>query len=205
MKLRSVGGALAAVVLLAAIAWASAVEIPTRGDIESALRLSWSARPERIESCRKVSEEELAKLPVHMRMNVECEGILASYLLTVMVDDDSVDRRVVRGGGMRNDRPIHLLVDYPIAAGSHRVRIMLTRQEAVENDSTDADSTSAVVADTGLFDDRAARESNERTRLKNAELPVELVLDTVVEFKQGAVVLVGYDTEARRLQLRANY
>jgi hypothetical protein len=36
------------------------------------LRLSWSGRSERIERCRWLSDEELAKRPAHMPLRLEC-------------------------------------------------------------------------------------------------------------------------------------
>lgn len=195
--------ALTGVVLLA-IAWGSAVELPHHGEGVAQLRLSWSARPERVETCRAVSEEEQARLAPHMRRSVECEGEPASYLLVVVVDDDSLEHKVIRGGGMRNDRPIHLLQNYQVVPGQHRVVVSMTRREAAV-DATPLEEASAIVrSDTGLFAGRAERESIERSRRNSSAIPEALVLDTTITFVPARIALVTFDADSRVLKLTTN-
>ena len=80
---RRVAAAVVTAAALSGMAWLSDAPVPLAGSTAAGLRLSWSARPERIETCREVSAEELAKLGEHMRQRVECEGRFASYLLRV--------------------------------------------------------------------------------------------------------------------------
>lgn len=184
------------------VAIASGLPVATRGDDSARLRLSWSARPERIEVCRVLSAEELATREVHMRQRLDCEGTTASYLLRVQVDGDTVEEAVVRGSGLRHDRPIHLLRDYAVPAGLHQLRVTFTRREAAGKAVLDSVPTSSE-PDTGLFAGRSQREVAERARTARAALPGVLLLDTLVEFRARRVTLVTFDAEQRNLTLRA--
>ena len=96
-----IAGIALAVAVMAGLVWASNAPMATNRDPEARLRLAWSARPERIEKCRQQSEEELARLPAHMRLPVACEGATAEYRLQVRIDGELVADRLVHGGGLR--------------------------------------------------------------------------------------------------------
>jgi hypothetical protein len=163
---------------------------------EAVLRLTWSVRPERIETCRQVSEAEQADRPAHMREAVVCEGSTATYRLRVWRDDQLLDDEVLRGGGLRNDRPIYLLRDYPASPGTWRLQVEMRRVEMVAEDST-----GSAAADQGMSLDRGVRETEERARRRAEAVPAELRLDETVAVGPRQVVLVTWDAEARRLRV----
>lgn len=174
--LRSAIAVTIAVAATGALAWglaaSSGVAVPWHDGGASELRLSWSARPERIETCRTLSAEERATRPPHMRRSVECEGSAATYALLVIVDGDTLERSVVRGGGLRNDRSIFLLRSFPMPPGERRVVVQFTRRERVEPDTA-----------------------------RYAIAPA-LRLDTLVHFRRGAVALVTYASGAIQVRDR---
>lgn len=196
-----IAGALVTVALASGLALTSALPVPTSREAAAAVRLSWTARPEWIEECRAATEEELARVEVHMRQRVICEGAAASYRLRIRVDGTVVAEHVVRGGGLRHDRPMHVLVEQPVAPGSRHLRIELERREARDSLHGTLPSDLAAVEDTGLFAGRAARELDERSRRAAAAVPPLLMLDTTVELPAQRVVLVRYDPDGRRLVL----
>lgn len=185
----------------ALLAWASAVPVAYHRADDARLRLSWSARPERIEVCRQLSEEEQAERGEHMRQRMECEGTFATYALTVEVDGRAIEKTVVRGAGLRNDRPIYLLRDIPVPSGEHRVRVQVVRRETTDDDAAAFAQPIVPDADTGIYAGRAQREATERTRRARAAIPAKLVLDTVFAFAPRQVALVIFNTERRMLQL----
>lgn len=182
---------------LALIAWMSAVPVPLASPEAAKLRLSWSARPERIERCRELTSEELAARGEHMRQRLECEGRFATYELGVMVDGHSVHESVVRGGGIRSDRPIFLLREIDVSPGEHQVRVTFNRREP----GTDDDESHEARADTGLSTARDERERVERARRVGAAIPRRLELDTTIDFETGHAVVVTLDPETRSLKL----
>jgi hypothetical protein len=168
-----------------------------------ALRLSWSGRPERIERCRELSEEELAKRPAHMRLRLECEGHPARYAVQVRSDGVVLSLDTVTGGGLRGDRAIHMLREYAVPAGMRAVSVEITRIDSVAHDDEDSASTDDEEADSFIPGaapaSRARRERDERRRQRQEMLPAALSLDTTMQIPEGRVVMVTYDPTRRRL------
>jgi len=187
---------------LGIMAFLSAAPVPLHSSTSARLRLSWSARPERIEVCRALTEAELAAVPEHMRQRVSCEGAFATYVLRISVDGQSIGESVEHGAGIRHDRPLYLLRDYDVPTGLHRLQVTLTRRETTDGDT--AALTSAVIpdADTGLYAGRSQREASERLRRARAAIPASLTLDTVVSLTPQRVALVTFNSERRTLELR---
>jgi hypothetical protein len=185
----------------AALAVGSGISTPYHAEDASRLRLSWTARPERIEQCRALSDEELALRPEHMRQRMECEGGFATYALTVAIDGRQVEEAVLLGGGVRNDRPIHDLRELAVAPGRHRVQLSLVRREAEassdEDEERDGDEDSAD-GDSGISADRAERERTERARRRRTALPPSVTLDTTMTFEAGRVAVFTFDAGERR-------
>ncbi len=200
---RIVAAATATAAGLALLAFASAVPVAYHPEDTARLRLSWSARPERIEVCRQVSDEEQAEREEHMRQRVACTGRFATYALRVEVDGRAIGESVIHGAGLRHDRPLYLLRDYPVPPGQHRVRVTLTRREKTDDEAADFDEAVVPDADTGLFAGRAQREVTERARSGRAAIPPTLVLDTAFAFTPRRVALVTFNAERRILELHA--
>jgi hypothetical protein len=163
--------------------------------------LSWSARPERIETCRVLSKQELEKTEEHMRQRVQCEGKFATYALEVFVDERLVHESVVRGAGLRNDRPIYLLREIPVPPGNHRIHISFNRREKTDNDAAAFEKEEPSELDSGLFAGRAQREAVEHERRARAAIPAQLALDRALAFRSGRVVIVTFAPERGALEL----
>jgi hypothetical protein len=221
---RRVLGALLGVSALGGILLGSHAAMTAHAGTGAVLRVSWSARPERIDVCRRVSEEELAQLAPHMRRQVVCEGTTARYLLEVRRDGVVLDTAIVRGGGLRHDRELYVARDLPIAAARARIVVRFARLDssagptdtgqlsgragepatpraggaaAAASASTDAPVPQGVVPA-----DRAVREAEERERRRAEAVPPVLVLDTIVALAPRTVLLVTYDALARRLVVK---
>jgi hypothetical protein len=180
---------------------ASATPVALRRAEGSRLRLSWSARPERIEVCRTLSAEELAKLEEHMRQRVQCNGRFATYTLRVESDGKLLHESVVRGSGLRHDRPLYLLRDLDVPPGVHHVRVDLARREKPDTSKANEGPVSTTRVDTGLFAGRAQREVTERARRAAAAIPARLALDTVINVLENHVIVVSLDQDHRVFRL----
>lgn len=91
----------------------------------AAIRLAVRTAAGRIELCRDVPAEELAKLPIHMRQPRICEERPVAYRLTLRVDgalahDIRAERR-----GLRSDRPLVIDELVAIPAGRHELAVSL--------------------------------------------------------------------------------
>ena len=91
--------------------------------VDSFVRLSWRTEPVRVEACRTLTEEELADVPAHMRRTEECSGDFADYELTLRVGEGEPWVDTISPAGLRHDRPVYVLHDERVSAGTHRVRV----------------------------------------------------------------------------------
>ena len=174
---RLVGLAVAAAIAVG-LTWASNVRIAPAREGDAVLRLSWSARPERIETCRTQTPEELAKLPAHMRQTVVCEGGSAVYRLQVVRDGAVVLDELVHGGGLRHDRPLYVFREIPQRAGAALVTVRLER---IDPPSATGSGAQGVSGPHSVSD-----------------LPRSLQFERPLIFGQGRVILVTYDPERRQ-------
>lgn len=198
---RGIAAAVATSIVLVVIARASSAPLSVRGAGAARLRLSWSARPERIETCRTLSAKELAEREEHMRQRVDCEGRFATYALRVDADGRPLAEMLAKGAGLRHDRPLYVLREVDLTPGQHRLRISFNRRERTDGDAAAFAPTASRDADTGLFAGRAEREAEERARRARAAIPAALSLDTTLTLAAGQVVVVTLDQERRVLAL----
>jgi hypothetical protein len=184
---RTAGIALA-VAVLAGLVWASNAPMTTNRSPDARLRLAWSARPERIEKCRQQSEEELARLPAHMRQAIACEGTTAEYRLQVRHEGALVAERVVRGGGLRRDRRLYVFEEFLLPAGEATVDVRFDRVD---------------LSEPGAAADERDHEKAERretlTPAQRGEVPPHLSLARRLHFSSREVILVTYDSDRQEL------
>jgi hypothetical protein len=189
----AIAGVIGAALAVAAIAAGSATPVGLASVDGARVRVSWTARPERIETCRALSDEELAQRPEHMRQRMECEGGFATYALDVAVDGRRLGESVVKGGGVRNDRPIHYLQEFEVEPGEREVQLTLVRREAnaarSEEDGHDDDDDD----DRGISAVRTEREREERRRRERTALPAKVELDTTLSLRGGQVAVITFD------------
>jgi hypothetical protein len=177
---RRIAGLMVALAATVALAWASTVPLRTHQNGMGILRLTWSARPERIETCRPQSEEELARVPAHMRRKVVCTGESARYRLQVSRDGALLLDESVQGGGWRHDRPLYVFHEIPQSPENAAIVVAFER---IDHPAPAADATPQPRAD-GRF---------------VSDLPASMRLERQLQFRPGAVVLVTYDPNRHAL------
>jgi hypothetical protein len=129
-----------------------------------------------------------------MRQTVVCEGTSATYRLQLWRGEAPLEDVVLEGGGWRRDRPIHLLREYALPPGTHRIRVVVRRIETASAESP---------ADTGQLidsEDRERREATERRRRRMESLPPLVELDREFTIRRRGVTLVTWDPVARALK-----
>ena len=196
---RGIAATLATGLALVGLSRLSAAPVPYHSASATLLRLSWSARPERIEVCRALSREELEEREEHMRQRVECDGRFATYDLRVTIDGESMVESVVRGGGLRHDRSMYLLREVEIPSGKRHVQVTFTRKEVVIGNDASLAAAAPATTDTGIFAGRATREVAERARRARAAVPARLVLDTTISLGDRRVLVITFDHVRRAL------
>jgi hypothetical protein len=180
---RLLGAALAAAALAAVVSGSNA-SLTAHPTADAMLRLAWSALPERVETCREATAEELARLPPHMRQRLVCEGSAASYRLTVRAGGAVVADRVVRAGGLRHDRRLYVFQEIRIPAAETAVEVRFDRIEAAAATAAPAASPSG----------RAVPPSGSRE-----SIPPRLAFVDRLPVEPRSVVLITYDPGRRAL------
>ena len=165
------------------------------------IRLSWRALPERIETCRTASPDELAALPAHMRQQVICEGATARYRLKVSLGGGQMLDQVIRGSGLRHDRPIYLLRDLPIPPGQHELEVTFDRIDSLSVTRDEPEDTAETNDTEAGLPDRARREAETRQRRRLEAVPPALALHREVDLLPRQILVVTYDAERRQLVL----
>lgn len=185
---RGLGVALAAAAM-AGVVWASNAPMTAHRVSDAVLRLAWSARPERIETCRQQSEEELARVPQHMRQAVVCEGTTAEYRLVVRHKGDIIADEVIHGGGLRHDRRLYVFREIRLPAGDAAIEVRFDRR--------DSGATGQPVAKD--HDEADEHEVERRDEHQGQTVPPRLSLERRLRFSPRQVILVTYDPDRREL------
>ena len=147
-------------------------------DGDAMLRLTWSARPDRLETCRSQTEEERTRLPVHMRQPEVCTGESAEYRLRVRRNGETLIDELVHGGGWRRDRPLYVYQEVPQTRGTATISVVFERV-----DPAPVDGATLRVGDTRWA----------------SELPPRMSLEREFDFRAGTVVVVTYDEQRQTL------
>lgn len=203
---RLAAGLVSALVLAGVVA-ASHLLVTFHPSDDALLRVAWSARPERVESCRTLSEEELEKLPAHMRQRVVCEGTTARYRLDILRDGQPLSSTVLRGGGLRHDRQLYAFQELPVPHGSSTFEVTLTRLDGGGPAGGDADGEGASrggadgTAVPAPTTDREQRELEEHRRRVEDEVPSSLSMSETVTLAPREVALLTYDPGSRGFRL----
>lgn len=163
------------------------------------VRVSLGARPERIEECRAITDDELTKVLPQMRQRLVCDGTTARYRLEVWRDSTLLLATIVRGGGLRHDRQLYVYREMAVPPGIVELRVSMARIDTVAEVPEETRETSVGGYQVPLLGDRAGREVEERRRRRQEAVPAELRHSETVRLSPRQVVLVTYDQEQRRL------
>lgn len=130
---------------------------------QAAIRLALRTAAGKLEVCRDVPPEELAKLPIHMRLPRLCEERPVAYRVALALDGKEIHALRAERRGMRSDRPLVIddLVEIP--SGRHELAVNLEPEVPAGTSASDA------------------------ARLPRGELR------TVVELAPGRIALVTWD------------
>lgn len=184
-------GALVAIGGLAAVVWASSAPLTVHDEPHGLLRLAWSARPERIETCVEQSDEALARLPQHMRQPVLCEGVTAHYRLIVHAGGRLIAERIVRGGGLRQDRRLYVFDELPLEAGDVLLDVLFER--------LDSGRSSPVSTSVPEEHGAAAPPAGARHQPVGDAVPPRLRFHERVHVRPREVLLITYSPELKTL------
>jgi hypothetical protein len=177
--MRHAASVLLLIVLIGLLASLSRAPWTPPGARQAMLRLSWRATGTPVESCRRLTAEELERLPAHMRQEEVCEGRIAPFGLTVRVDGRTLSDDTIQASGARRDRPVYVMRDFILQPGEHELEVIFQ-----------------VLGLTGS-------DIEQRQERPGTSFPALLAFRSEISVVPGRVVLVTYDESERALVARA--
>ncbi|MFW6066769.1 MAG: hydrogenase iron-sulfur subunit [Myxococcota bacterium] len=148
--LQVAAGLMAALVVAAATAVASDAPYAAPATRGPELVVSFKHPGVTGERCREVTEEEKAKMPVHMRRDRVCERGRANVRLRVRVDDRTVLERTYEPRGLFGDGNSIAIEHLPVEPGTHDVEVAI-------GETSDPDEWTYRARRSLTFDDRRRR------------------------------------------------
>lgn len=92
---------------------------------EGVITLSLSHAGEHIRECRRMSQEEMAKLPPNMRVPVDCPRERSPVKIEVLLDGKAVIDQVVEPPGLYKDQGVDIYHSVKVPVGDHRLKIRM--------------------------------------------------------------------------------
>ncbi len=83
--------------------------------------MSFSHGGARVEACRRLSSEEIAKLPPRERRPNTCSRKRLPIRVQLVLDDEVVFDRILEPTGLAGDGPAHAYEKFLVPAGRHRL------------------------------------------------------------------------------------
>jgi hypothetical protein len=158
------------------------------------LRLAWRMSGAQVRLCRERSQEELLRLPPHMRQAQACDEVAVPYRLSLRLNGEERLERVVRPRGAKSDRPIYVAEDFRLEPGTYRIDVRFEPDaEAAEELGEEEDRDAKEGADRPGHEGHALREAI--ARAPRYALSQELVSSA------GRIVLVELDESAKELRM----
>lgn len=188
---RVLGAGVVTVAAALAVGWLSQVPYDAVRGSGALIRLAWRTRGTRVEECRRLTAEELERLPVHMRQDEVCEGRILPYRLVVALDGRTVVDDSVRPSGAREDRPLYVHHEVWVEPGTHALAITFSR-DTVPADTPDRPDTAST----------PGASERKRPGEREAAAPPRLSLARRLVLERDHIALVTYDAEQRRLILK---
>ncbi len=110
-----------------ALIWyfASAPSIRIIAEDESMLIIAFGHAGETREPCRRMSQEELTKLPPNMRKPEKCPRERSPILIEMYMDGDLLFKKSLMAPGLYNDGSVNIYHRQKIPAGKHHIEIKM--------------------------------------------------------------------------------
>jgi hypothetical protein len=96
------------------------------------IKLSFNHSGARVEDCRKLTAEELSKLPSNKRRPFNCSRERLPVTIQLMIDGKPIYEAVLRPGGLSSDGPAQTYEKFIVPAGKHVIEARLRDSKRTE-------------------------------------------------------------------------
>jgi hypothetical protein len=99
---------------------------------QAVITMAFSHAGERLEECRKLSQEELEKLPPNMRTPLDCPRERSPVSVELLLDGERIIDRVLNPPGLYSDLGIDVYLSAKVPAGTHRLTMAMNDNANVQ-------------------------------------------------------------------------
>lgn len=78
------------------------------------------------ENCRELTQEELNKLPLHMRKKQVCERKRSPVRMAIIINNNKILEKSYKAGGIWEDLNSIAIEEIPIEKGEHKVKVLIS-------------------------------------------------------------------------------
>ena len=99
---------------------------------EAVITVAFSHAGERREACRKLTQEELLKLPPNMRIPTDCPRERSPVKVELFLDEELTISEVAKAPGLYEDQGVDIFRKIKVPIGTHDLRIRMNDNVRVE-------------------------------------------------------------------------
>ena len=96
------------------------------------LRINARVTQNTLGTCRPYTDEELKKIPLHMRQKEFCKSNTYSYTMQVIVDGIKITEKTIQPQSSRGDHPLHFEEKISLEKQNHQVALSLLPPEGID-------------------------------------------------------------------------
>ncbi|TNE58487.1 MAG: hypothetical protein EP340_05070 [Alphaproteobacteria bacterium] len=105
---------------------------PRMPEDQAMIRLTFTLYGDRMEACRQLTQEEIAKLPQNMKRKEICERARAPLYVQLFDGDQVLFDKEVPPSGFRDDGPSVLYESFPVPIGTHKLTVNFRHSRRAE-------------------------------------------------------------------------
>ncbi len=105
--------------------FSTAPSVKVIGDDESMITVAFAHAGETREACRRLSQEELMKLPPNMRKPEDCPRERSPIIIEAMLDGKVIYRKTMLPPGIFSDGAVNIYYNSKVPAGKHNFEIKM--------------------------------------------------------------------------------
>ena len=99
---------------------------------QAVVTVAFAHAGERLEDCRQLSQEELARLPPNMRAPMDCPRERSPVTVQLLLDGELLIEEVADAPGLYNDLGIEVYRSSKVPAGKHTLAVQMNDNVRVE-------------------------------------------------------------------------
>jgi len=94
-------------------------------DDQALIKMSFKHTGQRVESCKRIRSDEIAKLPPGERKPTKCERGRNLLVVEVLVDGEFVYRETLTASGLFSDGPAKVYLTEAVSLGAHEITVRM--------------------------------------------------------------------------------